>query len=235
MKTFVMIPTYNEKENIIPLIDAINSLGMENLEILVADDNSPDGTWKLVEEKKKSTKNLHLLRRFNDKGKGYAEVEAFREALRMGADYIVEMDADFSHDPKYIPDMLEAAKNADIILGSRFVEGGKLERESIIRNIVTALAQRYLCLVLGYRGIKDPTSGYRCYRKKTLEIIKYRTLRAPDPFIVTEILYRCYRSKLKIAEVPITFKDRVAGETKLGSGDLIKYLFRVIRLRFSGF
>ncbi len=228
-----MVPTYNEKENIIPLIDSINSLKIKELEILVADDNSPDGTWKLVEEKKKSSKNLHLLRRFNDRGRGFAEVDGFREALRMGASYIIEMDADFSHDPRYIPDLLEAAKSADIVLGSRFVEGGKLERQSKIRNVITKLSRRYLNLVLGYRGIKDPTSGYRCLRKKTLEIIKYRTLRAPDPFIVTEVLYRCYSSGLKIAEVPITFKDRAAGKTKLGSRNLIKYLFRVLKLRFS--
>ena len=233
MKTVVMVPTYNEKENIIPLIDRINSLGIKELDILVADDNSPDGTWKLVEEKKASTKNLYLLRRFNDRGRGFAEVDGFREALRMGASRIIVMDADFSHDPRHIPELLKAAENADIVLGSRFVEGGKLERQSKTRNIITGMAHRYLNLALGYRGIKDPTSGYRCLKRKTLDIIKYRTLRAPDPFIVTEVLYRCYSSGLKIAEVPITFRDRAAGKTKLGSRNLIKYLFRVMRLRFS--
>jgi dolichol-phosphate mannosyltransferase len=230
-----MIPTYNEKENILPLIDEINSLGIKNLEILIADDNSPDGTWKLVEEKKKTTKNIRLLRRFQNKGRGFAGIDGFREALRLGADRIIEMDGDFSHSPEHIPALLKAADDADVVLGSRFVEGGKLERESRIRNVVTALAVKYLNLVLGYRKIKDPTSGYRCFKKETLEKIKLNTLKAADPFVVTETLYRCKTLGLEIAEIPITFRDRAAGKSKLGSGKLIKYLFRVIKLRFTRF
>jgi dolichol-phosphate mannosyltransferase len=234
MKIVVMIPTFNEKDNIIPLIDNINSLGINNLEILVVDDNSPDGTWKLVENKKKSTNNLFLLRRFQDKGRGTAGIAGFKEALRLGAERVIEMDGDFSHDPVFIPALLKCAENADLAIGSRFVEGGKQERQSTTRNVITKCAVRYIRFILGF-NINDPTSGYRCFRRETLEKINLNSLKANDAFVVSETLYRCKKLGLKIKETPITFKDRAAGKSKLGSRHLIRYLFRVLKLRFSAF
>ena len=235
MKTVVMIPTYNEKDNILPLIDRINNMGIDNLEILVVDDNSPDGTWCIVEEKIKNTPNLRLLNRGRRRGRGFAGIDGFRRALAMGADFVIEMDGDFSHDPSYIPDFLEAAKDSDLVIGSRFVPGGSNRRQSAARNLVTKFARLYLRAILGFR-MKDPTSGYRCFRKETLRKIELETLKSACPFIVTETLHRCLRNNLKVVEIPITFNDRAAGESKLGSGRLyIKYLFKALKLRLHVF
>ncbi len=234
MKILVLVFTYNEKDNILPVIAKINAQRVKGLEILVVDDNSPDKTWKLVENKMKSCKNLHLLRRFQDKGRGFAGRDAFLEALRRGADLIIEMDADFSHDPCFIPAMVRAAGESDVVLGSRFVEGGSLERQSRVRNVITRCAKKYISFVLGIEA-KDPTSGFRCFRAAALKKINPSTLRATDPFIITEVLYRCRQRGLRISEVPIVFKDREEGKSKLGSWHLARYLFRVAILRFRKF
>ncbi len=234
MNVLVLVFTYNEKDNILPVIEKINAQRVDGLEILVADDNSPDKTWKLVENKMKSCKNLHLLRRFQDKGRGFAGRDAFKQALKMKARYIVEMDADFSHDPSFIPGLIKAAKQSDVVLGSRFVEGGRLERQSRLRNVITACAGKYIRFTLGI-NVKDPTSGFRCFSRPALEKINPSTLRATDPFIITEVLYRARRRGLRISEVPIVFKDREEGKSKLGSWHLARYLFRVAILRFRKF
>ena len=141
MKTFVMIPTYNEKENIKILIDKILKLNIKNLEIVVADDNSPDGTWRIVKEISGKNKKVHLLLRTKDKGRGYAGKDGFIYCLKHGSDVVVEMDADLSHDPKYIPLMLKELKNADLILGSRRIEGGNevfyvAKTESLVKKFI---------------------------------------------------------------------------------------------------
>lgn len=234
MKTLVVIPTYDESSTIIPLIDRINRLGIESLEILVVDDNSPDGTWKLVEEKRNSAENLLLLRRFASRGRGSAVRDGFIAALARGADFVVEMDGDLSHAPEDMPAMLEAARNDGVVIGSRFMEGGRLERKSAARNLVTKCAHKYLRALFGY-SIKDPTSGFRCFSRKALKNISPATLSAPGPFGVTEILRRCHSLGLRIDEVPITFRDRAGGSSKLGGIELLKYLADALRLRLGKF
>ncbi len=233
-RTFVVIPTYNEKENIMRVVDAINGLGMKNLEIIVVDDNSPDRTWKIIETNKSIIPNLHLLRRFGARGRGAAVRAGMKEALKMGAEAIVEMDADFSHDPESIRFFLRALKDSDAVIGSRFAEGGRLMRKSPSRNFITKCAVKYLRTILGYK-LTDPTSGYRCFKRRTLEKIKLETMKAEDYFGVTEILYRCHRMGLKISEIPITFKDRTGGSSKLSCRQLLKYLIRTVKLKFSRF
>ena len=159
-----MIPTYNEKENIGNLINSILNLKMKNLHIVVADDNSPDGTWKIVQEISKKKKNVHLLLRKTDKGRGSGGRDGFIYCLNHGADIIVEMDADMSHDPKYIPLMIKELKNADIILGSRRLKGSKEIGRSSMRRLITYLANLYISIVLGLR-VKDCNSGFRCFTK----------------------------------------------------------------------
>ena len=247
MKTFVMIPTYNEKENINNLIDKIlklkikspeinisgelkNQRFLSNLHIVVADDNSPDGTWKIVQQISKKNKNVHLLLRKKDKGRGSAGRDGFIYCLEHGADVVVEMDADMSHDPKYIPLMIYELKNADLVLGSRRVKGSKEIGRSLIRKIVTHFANLYIRLMLGLK-VKDCNSGFRCFKRKVLEAINIEKLESKGPAIVQEVLFKAHLKGFKIREMPITFVNRTKGYSKLGIPQLAAGYFMVLKLR----
>ncbi|MBI1935300.1 polyprenol monophosphomannose synthase [Candidatus Woesearchaeota archaeon] len=230
MKTFVMIPTYNERENISILIDKILKLKINGLEIVVADDNSPDGTADIVKSMSNKNKNIHLLLRTKDKGRGYAGRDGFVYCLRHGADIIVEMDADLSHDPKYIPSMIKELKNADLILGSRRVEGAEEVGRSFVRRIVTHFANLYIRVVLGLR-VRDCNSGFRCFKKEVLERIKAKKLESRGPSIVQEVLFKAHLKGFMIKEIPITFTDRTKGVSKLGLPQLAAGYFMVLKLK----
>ena len=231
MKTFVMIPTYNEKENIKALIDKILSLKIKNLHIVVADDNSPDGTWKIVQEISKNKKNVHLLLRKTDKGRGLAGKDGFIYCLKNKADIVIEMDADMSHDPKYIPLMLKELKKADLILVSRRVKGSREVGRGAVRQLITYLANLYIRLLLGLK-VKDCNSGYRCFKRKVLEKINLSKIEAKGPSIVQEVLFKTHLNRFKIKEIPITFVDREKGQSKLGIKQLASGYFMVSRLKF---
>ena len=231
MKTYVVIPTYNEKENIKNLIDKILKLKISNLHIVVVDDNSPDGTWKIVQEISKKSKNVHLLLRKKDKGRGAAGRDGFIYCLKHGADAVVEMDADFSHDPKYIPLMLKELKNADLILGSRRVEGSKEVGRSFIRRMITYLANLYIRIMLGL-NVKDCNSGFRCFKREVLEKINVEKLESRGPAIVQEILFKAHLKGFKIKEIPITFINRTKGYSKLDILQLAAGYFTVLKLKF---
>lgn len=217
----MIIPTYNEADNIGPLLDEISP----DLEVVVVDDNSPDGTWQIVQEKAKANTHIHLLHRTTDRGRGKAGIAGFRYALDKGADYIIEMDGDFSHHPRFIPDLINAMNDADVVLGSR-----QVDYRGAMRRFVTKLAGLYIRSILGMH-VKDPTSGFRCFKRDILEDIGLDTLKADDPFIVTEVLYRCHKENARIKEVPIVFRDREKGVSKLGIKVLISNLWKVLRLR----
>jgi dolichol-phosphate mannosyltransferase len=232
MKTIIVVPTYNEKANIKQLIKLIHK-HVPAAQILVVDDSSPDKTYEVVLELKKRDKNLNLLLRDRSvKGRGWAGRDGFVKALEMGADVVVEMDADLSHQPKFIPALVKpiVAGEADVVLGSRYMAGGKDIDRPFYRKITSNFAKNYLKVVLGLKA-QDPTSGFRAYSKNALAKIKVKTLAARDPFTVSEILYRCYRAKLKIKETPIVFIDRTEGESKLQITTLVKYLVRALALR----
>lgn len=230
MKTFVMIPTYNEKENIKNLIDKILKLKINNLNIVVVDDNSPDGTWGIVQKISRKNKNVHLLLRKKDKGRGSAGKDGFIYCLKHGADVVVEMDADMSHDPKYIPSMIKELENADLVLGSRRVSGAKEIGRSLIRKLITYLANFYIRLMLGL-NVKDCNSGFRCFRRKVLEGIKAEKLRSKGPSIVQEVLFKAHLKGFRIKEVPITFINRTKGKSKLGIPQLATGYFMVLKLK----
>lgn len=230
MKTVVVIPTYNERENISLLLDRIESLGIKDLGMIVVDDNSPDGTWRVVEARVEKNAALRLLRRFGNRGRGLAGVAGFKYALKLGADCVVEMDGDFSHYPSYIPEFLKAIEKFDVVLGSRFVAGGKSQGRGFCRILVSRLAALYIRVMLGF-DVKDPTSGFRCFRRKVLEGINLSTLTSRGPFIVTEILFRCHRKGFRIGEIPIVFKERTRGRSKLGFGVLLSNIYGVLRLK----
>lgn len=228
MKIIAVIPTYNESGNIKTLVGQLLSIPLP-IEVLVADDNSPDGTWKIVEELSKTDPKVHLLLRKERRGRGWAGIDGFKKALEMGADYVVEMDGDGSHSPKFIPDFLKASEKADIVVGSRYVSGGKDEQRSFLRQIISNFARKYLSFVVGVR-LNDPTSGFRFFKKEALKKI-LPSLKARDPFIVTEVIYFAKKNKLVLQEVPIEFLQRISGESKLKPSTLIKYLFRVWKLK----
>lgn len=232
MKTVVMIPTYNEKENIAPLINDILSRN-DGVEILVVDDHSPDGTWKIVEDIAKRIPRVHLLDRTGQRGRGIAGREGFLHALGMGADNVIEMDADFSHHPRYIGDLLRAARDSDVVLGSRFCAGDGDRNRPWLRRKISQLAGAYSRVMLGH-NVKDPTSGYRCFSRRALEGIDIGSTQATDPFIVSEILYRIVRKGFRVKEIPIVFEDRTKGSSKLGTRILLTNLMRIAGLRIKG-
>jgi dolichol-phosphate mannosyltransferase len=232
MRTIIMVPTYNERSNVAELVNLLHK-NVPQAKILVVDDSSPDGTFEEVKKLMKKDKKLHLLLRDRSiKGRGWAGRDGFVKALSMGAEAVVEMDADLSHQPKLIPAMLKplASKKAEVVIGSRYMEGGKDMDRPFHRQWTSNFARYYLKFVLGLSP-KDPTSGFRVFSKEALRKIKVETLEARDPFTVSEILYRCSRAKLKIKEVPIEFIDRTRGESKLQLATLLKYLGRALLLR----
>lgn len=232
-KAVVMIPTYNERENIGRLIDDILALNVPGHEIhaLVVDDNSPDGTSQLVAEICERESRVRLITRTTERGRGSAGIAGFREALAQDAELVIEMDADFSHDPKYIPDLIASIQQAaDVVLGSRFVQGGSDDDRGAYRQVVTKLAGVYVRTLLSLK-IRDVSSGYRCFRRKALEEIQLSSLISTGPSIVLEILYKCAVKGMRIKEVPIVFIDRRLGQTKLNMKTLAKTLAMVARFR----
>jgi dolichol-phosphate mannosyltransferase len=230
MKTFIMIPTYNERENILNLTDRILNLKIKNLHIVVVDDDSPDGTSKIVQSIIKKEKNVHLLLRTKNKGRGAAGKDGFIYCLKNEADIIIEMDADMSHDPKYIPLMIKELKNADLVLGSRRLKGSNEIGRSWFRRFVTWGANLYISLILGIK-VKDCNSGFRCFKRKVLESVNLKKLQSKGPAIVQEVLFKAHLKGFKIKEIPITFINRTKGKSKLGIKQLASGYFMILKLK----
>ena len=229
MNIVVVIPTYNERESIESLIREVLSLSLE-LNILVVDDNSPDDTGAIVSKLAEESPKVKLLTRKKRKGRGSAGVDGFKKGLEMGADLIIEMDADFSHHPRHIPDLVANANNYKVVLGSRFVAGGADRDRGMLRQMVTRLAGLYVRMSLGIR-IRDVSSGYRCFRKEVFEKVDLDDMISAGPAIVLEILYKVCLNGFSVKEVPIIFEDRRQGQTKLDTITLLETLVMVLRLR----
>ena len=225
-----MLPTYNEAENIRPLIAALLAVA-EGMEVVVVDDDSPDGTWRIVGEMAERDPRVHLVHRKGVRGRGSAGVAGFRYAVEAGADLIVEMDADWSHHPRHIPTMLVAARTADVVIGSRLVPGGSESGRTRIRRRITGLANAYVRTVLGLR-VRDCTSGFRVFRRQALERIDLSRMRSNGPAIVQEILMACKRAGCRFVEVPIHFDPRRAGQSTLTVRILLTGLVSVLCFRF---
>ncbi|MBI1289888.1 glycosyltransferase [bacterium] len=230
MKIVATLPTYNESENLPSLIDALLKVSGA-LEVLVIDDNSPDGTWKLAAEMAEKNPRIHLLHRVNEKGRGSAGIAGFRRALDLGADLVVEMDADWSHNPRFLEPMLRAAEKADVVIGSRLVKGGGETGRSKVRTLITQMANLYIKLLLGLPA-RDCTSGYRVFRRWVLERIDWDQVRSNGPAIVQEVLVAARAMKASIAEVPILFEERRAGTSTFNSKIMLAGLMAQWRLRF---
>lgn len=210
-----MIPTYNECENIIPLIDEILALDWTHEPtVLVVDDDSPDGTGDLVKARMRSDPRIRLLTRTKKRGRGAAGIDGFKAALDAGADAVIEMDADFSHQPHFIPALLEGCREADLVIGSRFIPGGKDLDRGLIRKFITLLARNFIRRRFRL-PVQDVSSGFRCFRREVLEQVDMDDLISFGPSIVLEVLYKAHRLDFRMKEVPIVFIDRTKGKTKL--------------------
>jgi dolichol-phosphate mannosyltransferase len=229
MDTLVIIPTYNEASNVKTVIDGVLNCGVSDIEVLVVDDMSPDGTYKIVEEISKTNPKVRLLLRKENRGRGHAGKDGFLKAIELGAKYAVEMDGDGSHDPKYIKNFRDSIETCDIVIGSRYVKGGKDEERTLLRKLISAFSRRYLAFVLGVK-IQDPTSGYRMFKTEVLKTFADK-LTAGDPFIVAEVLYYLRKNKCVIKEEPIEFLSRISGQSKLRPQTLVKYLFKALKLK----
>jgi len=225
-----MIPTYDERENVGPLLEGLAALGLPGLEALVVDDDSPDGTAEEVRRLSDRHPFADVMVRRGPRGRGHAGRDGYLAALERGADRVIEMDGDLSHDPRYIPDLLAAAERHDIVLGSRFVRGGRDTDRALWRRALTVAANLYIRLVFG-TTVRDSNSGYRCFRREALEAIDPKSLASPGPAIVQEVLFRAHRRGLRIGEVPVVFSDRARGDSKLGWGELWQGYVTVLRLR----
>ena len=228
MKTIVTLPTYNESQTIQEIIEKIFSL-KDDIEIIVVDDDSPDGTGRLLDTLKGKYPNLDVIHRSGKRGRGTAGVVGFKRALQKRGDYIIEMDADLSHDPAYIPSFINEMNNADIVIGSRYTKGGRDVERSTIRNVISLLANTYIRYMLGMTNVKDCTSGFRCFKSDVLKAIDLDNIKSVGPSIVTEILYRCKPYRIK--EIPIIFKERAGGRSKFNFKAMRDSILLGLRLR----
>lgn len=229
MDKLVIMPTYNERENIGPMLDRLLALPY-GLDVLVVDDNSPDGTAELVEEWRGKSERVHLLRRPGKMGLGSAYRDGFRFALEHGAEYIFEMDADFSHDPVAIGEFLQAAQDADIVLGSRYLNGVTVVNWPLSRLILSYSANVYTRLVTGL-PLADSTGGYKCFRRRALEGIRLDRVKSEGYSFQIEMSFRCWKRGFRIKEIPILFVDRRAGVSKMSRKIIWEAAFLVWRLR----
>lgn len=229
-KVLIIIPTYNERENLGPLIDRLMQLPVP-VDVLVVDDNSPDGTGQLADEIAARNPRVHVLHRPNKSGLGRAYVAGFKWALARDYQFIFEMDGDFSHDPAEIPNFLKAARDADLVLGSRYCNGIRVINWPLKRLILSLAAAKYVRLITGL-PVSDPTGGFKCFRRRALESVDLDAVQSNGYSFQIEMTHRIWRRGLKIAEVPITFLDRFQGSSKMSRKIVWEALWMVWRLLF---
>lgn len=230
MKITVVIPTYNERQNIGPLIDKILGLGIKNLSIIVVDDNSPDGTGKLVDKIAEKKKGIMVIHRPRKLGLGSAYKAGFQKALKQSSQILVTMDADFSHDPNELPKLLKEINGHDIVVGSRYVKGGKIIGFNSWRSILSAMAQK-TCRILLNLNTHDSTSGFRVYKTKAIQGIDFFSIKAEGYSFLIEAIFRCQKKGFLIKEVPIVYQMRREGSSKISQNEIVKALVTVTRLK----
>jgi len=228
-RVLICMPTYNEKDNIRNIIPAIHAAAPE-VHLLVIDDNSPDGTGAIADEMAAADERIHVLHRTQKQGLGPAYIAGFRWAMERGYDYIFEMDADFSHQPKYLPGMIAALGEHDVVIGSRYVAGGGTENWGLIRQFISRGGGLYARTILGVK-IKDLTAGFIGWRANVLDAIDLDTVEASGYVFQIEMKYRAHQRGFKILEIPITFPDREVGESKMSGGIALEAITRVWKIR----
>jgi len=224
----LIIPTYNEAENIAPLIERVLEV-VPRIQVIVVDDNSPDGTGDIADSLARQTGQVHVIHRSGKEGLGTAYVAGFRRAFDLNADPICTMDADFSHDPRYLPDLLRCAEHHDVCIGSRYVPGGGTEHWGIGRRVLSRGANTVARVLLGLHA-HDCTAGFRAYRRHVLQAIRPETVRADGYSYLVEMLYRCQVQGFDTGEIPIIFVDRARGASKISRREIAKAMMTVFRL-----
>src|SRR5271170_4135934 len=227
-QTLVIVPTYNERDNL-PRMAAILLSLPANVDVLVVDDNSPDGTGKVADELAATHSQLHVLHRAGKEGLGRAYIAGFKLALEHGYEFIFEMDCDFSHNPDDIPAFLEAIKDADLVLGSRYVGGIRVINWPLGRLMLSRFAGKYVKLVTGM-PFSDPTGGYKCFRRRALQALNLDTVRSNGYSFQIELTHKLWRQGFKIVEVPIIFTERTQGHSKMAGGIVNEAFWLVWRL-----
>ncbi len=230
MKTLVIIPTYNEAENITVLVQNILELAVEHINVLVVDDNSPDGTADLVEQMAEHDDRVHLLKRPAKFGLGSAYVTGFRYGLERSFDRFIEMDADFSHDPAEIPNLLVASEEYDIVLGSRYVRGVNVVNWPLTRLLLSMGASYYTKIITGL-PVHDCTSGFKCFNRKVLESIDLDRVQSDGYSFQIELNFKAWKKGFTIGEIPIIFIDRRAGISKMSHKIVREAIWMVWKLK----
>jgi len=230
MRACVCLPTYNERENLASMLEALGKVLGPDDRVLVVDDGSPDGTGELADQLASELSFVDVLHRLVKEGLGPAYVAGFREALARGAELVLEMDCDFSHDPADVPRLIAAAADADLVLGSRYVPGGHVQNWGSLRRFVSAAGSLYARVLLGVR-VRDLTGGFKCYRRAVLESIDLDALSSRGYAFQIETTYRAIRAGFRVLEVPITFVDREVGTSKMSGGIVLEAIWKVPALR----
>jgi dolichol-phosphate mannosyltransferase len=230
MKAVICLPTYNERENLEPMLRRLAEVVPEGSRVLVIDDGSPDGTGELAEQLGAELGFVDVLHREHKEGLGPAYLAGFRRALADGADLVLEMDCDFSHDPADVPRLLAAAEDADIVLGSRYVEGGGVRNWSAVRRFISAGGSFYARILLGL-SIRDLTGGFKCFRREVLERLDLDRVDSKGYAFQIETTYRAIRAGFRVREIPIIFVDRVRGGSKMSRSIVLEAVWKVPVLR----
>jgi dolichol-phosphate mannosyltransferase len=231
MKTLLIIPTYNEAENLYPLLQQIFTYAPLT-DVLIVDDHSPDGTGELADNFQKNDARVQVLHRAGKLGLGTAYLAGFKFALAHGYDAAFEMDADFSHDPRYLPDFIQAIGDADVVIGSRYIAGGETPNWSMLRRLISGSGNIFARLMLGIQ-VHDCTSGFRCYRRRVLESIDLDAVQSHGYAFQIELTYRAMMRGFQIVETPIVFMDRRFGKSKMSHAIVLEALTYVVRTRLS--
>jgi dolichol-phosphate mannosyltransferase len=234
MRATICLPTYNERDNLPRMIEALAGIVRDGDRVLVIDDSSPDGTGPLADALADQYGFLDVLHREHKEGLGRAYVAGFREVLRTNAELVLEMDCDFSHDPADVPRLIAAAEGgADLVLGSRYVPGGGTRNWGVLRRLISRGGSVYTALFLRM-GVKDPTGGFKCFRRAALEAIDLDAITPRGYAFQIEMTWRVKRAGLRVEEIPITFVDREVGHSKMSRGVVLEAIYRVPLLRLRG-
>jgi dolichol-phosphate mannosyltransferase len=229
MKTLIIIPTYNELENLPRLLPEVLSKE-ESIHILIVDDNSPDGTAAFVEDQMTNNNRIHLIKRSSKQGLGTAYIAGFKYALQNNFQIVFEMDADFSHDPKEIPRFLDEIKNSDVVLGSRYINGVNVINWPMRRLLLSSFANLYTRIITGM-PIHDATGGFKCFRREVLEAIDLGRVKSNGYAFQIEMTFKAWKKGFRVKEIPIIFVDRVKGKSKMSKKIVREAVTMVWKLR----
>jgi len=229
MKILIIIPTFNELENLPTLLPEVLSKN-DGINVLIVDDNSPDGTAAFVENEIKNNNRIHLIKRPSKLGLGTAYIAGFNFAIQNGYDFVFEMDADFSHDPKEIPKFLDEIKNSDVVLGSRYISGVNVINWPMSRLLLSWFANWYTRVITGLH-IKDATGGFKCFKREVLEAINLETVTSNGYAFQIEMTYKAWKKGFRVKEIPIIFVDRVKGKSKMSKKIVREAVTMVWKLR----